>query len=204
MRRLALSCTIAAALAAAGCSHTTTISAGPGAKIYVDGQAKGEDQVAVDIGNGLGGSFKVKVEKPGSEPLVAEVSRGPIAWLPLGGAIGGCLGGGCIGGGIGTAIALASQGIGFAAIPCCALLGGAPFLALVLWMNQAPDKIDVDLAARTVKTTPNVDVKIAGAAPAKGDQPTDKPVDKPDKPVDKPTDIKPEQPDKPVVQPFDY
>jgi len=206
MKRLTLICAVAIGvlLIATGCSHTTTISAGQGAKIYVDGVAKGEGTANVDVGNGLGGSFKVKVEKEGSEPLVADVSRGPIAWMPLGGAIGGCLGGACVGGGVGAVVAVVSQGIGFLAIPCCALLGGVPFLALVLWMNQAPDKVDVDLAARTVKTTPSVDVKIAGAAPAAADKPGDKPIDKPDQPIDKPGDHKPEQPDKPVVQPFDY
>ncbi|MBN2358796.1 MAG: hypothetical protein JXR83_05040, partial [Deltaproteobacteria bacterium] len=84
------------------------------------------------------------------------------------------------------------------------LAGGVPFLALLLWMNQAPDRVEVNLAARTMATVPKVDIKIRGAGGAS--KPVTKPVTTPDKPVDdvKPGDTKPEVPDKPVVQPFDY
>jgi len=186
---------------ALGCSHTTTITAKPsGAKIYVDDEYLGEGTVTTDVGNGFMGTYRVRAEH-GGQKVEAEVSRDQLAWGPLGGAIGGCLGGGCVGGMSAFVVSLFAPPA-FFVMPCCSVIGGGPFLVLLMWMSQGPDQIDINIEQRKVATTPEVEVQIVGGAKPSGgsdDAGGDGTGDVEDMgPIDGPSD------DQPDMQPFDY
>ncbi|MFH1809948.1 MAG: PEGA domain-containing protein [Pseudomonadota bacterium] len=189
-------------LASLGCSHTMTVTAQPpGTTIFVDDQKIGTNQGAASVPNSMGGSVKLRAEKEGYEPLEAEISKEETSMGALGGAIGGCLGGGCIGAGIGAVIASGTGGVVFLAVPCCAAVMGGPFLALLMWMNQAPDIVLVDLEKRTVTATPTVTVKVAGAEGKTGNVGTT-PDGNTVTPEDQPDTTPPPGDDS--VAPFDY
>ncbi len=188
-----------AVLATAACSHTTTITARPGGtSIWVNGEELGKDQVTTDISNGMGGKYTVRAEAPGKAALEVEVSREQIAWGPLAGAIGGCLGGGCVGGTMGLIVGSALGPLAAISGPCGVVVGGAPWLALLMSMNTGPNALVLDLDARTVTATPDTTLEVVeggGEAPTTPATPTG-PV--PDEPVN--SDFGNDS----TVAPFDY
>ncbi len=201
------------------CSHTTTISVRPvGAKIYIDGEVVGTSQVSTDIGNGLGGAYRVRVEAEPHVPMEIEISRSHLSWSALGAALAGCAGGGLTGGTLGSLGAcvglfgffddatwmLASLGVGTA----CAVVSGAPFLLFLGGMNHGPDAISVDLESGTVLTTPRTEFKIVEGGDAQRGNPLDLPgIDQPaatpaETPAENPAPEPPVEPrPEPVVEP---
>ncbi|MFH1811755.1 MAG: GRAM domain-containing protein [Pseudomonadota bacterium] len=166
------------AFALSSCAHQTTIRVKQkGAEIQVDGKALGQDEVVAELEQGLGGEHSIVVTHPQHGEMALTVPREHINQGNLWGGIGGCVGGGLVGSGgmlglaalsalpaaLGIPCGLPFTGLCACASPVVGVCTGLPFLTLLLWMNQGPDEIDIDMVTKEVVATPVTAIVVPGA-----------------------------------------